>query len=46
MEARIEDELVQKYLEEDGHITDFQPVARYTVDLARNGMLSVFKSRR
>jgi ATP-dependent Clp protease ATP-binding subunit ClpA len=45
VETRIEDELVQRYLEEDGKIDEYQPVVKYTVDLARNGVLSVFKSR-
>jgi ATP-dependent Clp protease ATP-binding subunit ClpA len=45
VESRIEDELVQKYLEEDGQITDFQPLVTYTVDLARNGFITVVKSR-
>lgn len=45
VETRIEDELVRRYLEGDGKIDDYQPVVKYTVDLARNGILSVFKSR-
>jgi hypothetical protein len=44
VETRIEDELVQRYLEEDGRIEDWQPLVRYTVDLARNGVLNVFKT--
>ena len=45
VETKIEDDLVQKYLEEDGQIDEYQAVVRYTVDLARSGTLSVFKSR-
>ena len=44
VETRIEDELVIRYLEEDGRIEDWQPMVRYTVDLSRNGVLSVFKT--
>lgn len=44
VEARIEDDLVMKYLSEDGRIEDWQPMVKYTVDLSRNGALSVFKS--
>lgn len=44
VETRIEDELVQKYLEEEGRIEDWQPLVRYTVDLSRNGVLRVFKT--
>ena len=44
VEARIEDQLVERYLEEDGRIEDWQPMVKYTVDLSRNGVVSVFKS--
>lgn len=43
VETRVEDELVQRYLEEDGRIEDWQPLVRYAVDLSRNGVLSVFR---
>jgi len=42
--SRIEDELVQAYLDEDGRIQDGQPLVRYVVDLAHNGVVSVFKA--
>jgi len=42
--SRIEDELVQVYLDENGRIQDGQPLLRYVVDLAQNGVLSVFKA--
>lgn len=43
VETRIEDELVMKYLSEDGRIEDWQPMVNYTVDLSRNGSLNIFK---
>lgn len=42
--SRIEDELVQAYLDENGRIQDGQPLVRYVVDLAQNRVLSVFKA--
>lgn len=44
VEMRIEDELVGKYLEEEGVIEDMQEMARYTVDISRAGMICVFKT--
>ena len=42
--SSIEDKLVQVYLDENVQIQDGQPVVRYAVDLAQNGVLSVFKA--
>lgn len=44
VDMRIEDELVGKYLEEEGLIEDLQDMVRYTVDVTRAGMISVFKA--
>jgi ATP-dependent Clp protease ATP-binding subunit ClpA len=43
VQSRIGDELVQSYLEEEGLIQDGQPLIEYTVEMARNGVLSVLK---
>ncbi|OCK78281.1 P-loop containing nucleoside triphosphate hydrolase protein [Lepidopterella palustris CBS 459.81] len=44
VELRVADELVGKYLEEDGRIEDGQRMVRYTVDVTRGGGLVVFKA--
>jgi ATP-dependent Clp protease ATP-binding subunit ClpA len=44
VEMRIEDELVGKYLEEEGMIEDMQEMTRYTVDISRAGMICIFKT--
>jgi ATP-dependent Clp protease ATP-binding subunit ClpA len=41
VESRITDELVKKYLNEEGNINELQPLARYVVDLSRNGDIYV-----
>ena len=44
VDARVQDELVRTYLEEDGRIRDGGPIRRYVVDIAQNGVLSVFRA--
>jgi ATP-dependent Clp protease ATP-binding subunit ClpA len=43
VESRVEDELVQTYLEEEGQIHDSQEMISFAVQIARNGTLSVNK---
>jgi hypothetical protein len=43
VESRIADEVVHKYLEEEGRIFEGQPVVRYTVDLSRRGDLYLYR---
>ncbi|KAH8896376.1 P-loop containing nucleoside triphosphate hydrolase protein [Thozetella sp. PMI_491] len=44
VEGRITDELVRLYLQEEGRISDSSPRTHYVVDLAENGVISVFKA--
>ena len=44
VDLRVVDELVEKYLEEDGIIENEQAVVQYTLDISRSGALVVFRS--